>query len=136
MIAKKSRNANADPMDGIFTSPEQKKVLQKRTQGMSINYPDVEDGSKATVTCYPSGFNFDSRIKKFNTVVIKKLEEIRKNLELETPKNLKDADSVAQNLQNKNPQGKYYGTDIKKEIGQCTGPVSYTHLTLPTICSV
>ena len=120
-MAQKSRNIIQDPIDVIFNSTEQKKVLQKRTQGMSQNYPDIADGSKATVTCYPSGFNFDSRIKKFNTVVIKQLEEIRKNLERGAPNYLKDAESVAQNLQNTTLKSKYYGTDIKKEIVQCTG---------------
>ena len=76
---------------------------------MSANYCDVEDGSKSTVTCYPAGFDFDSRIKKFNSVVIKQLEEIKRKLESNTPGNSKEADAVAQSLKHVIPQGQYLG---------------------------
>ena len=120
-MAQKSVNVIKDPIESIFNTPEQQKILQKRTQGMSENYGDVEDGTKASVTCYPSGFNFDSRIKKFNTVVIQKLEGVRKNLENNPPNNSKEADAVAQNLTNMVPQSQYLGTDVKKEIDQAVG---------------
>ena len=120
-LAQMSSNVINDPIDAIFNTPEQQKMLQKRTQGMSANYGDVEDGTKATVTCYPAGFNFDSRIKKFNTVVIKQLEELGKKLEISVPQHSKDADTVAQNLKHKTPQGQYKGSDIKNQVDQASG---------------
>ena len=82
----KSSSVTTDPIDCIFQEPHEQLVLQKGNQGMKDNYPDVENGSKKTVTCYPSGFNFDSRIQKFNTVVIKQLDQIKKSLEKEAPR--------------------------------------------------
>ena len=67
-----------DPIDSIFREPTEQTTLKKRFQHMKDNYQDVQDGSKKSVTCYPAGFNFDSRIKEFNTVVIKQLDQIKR----------------------------------------------------------
>ena len=111
-----------DPIDSIFQAPTEQTTLNKRFQGMMDNYKDVQDGSKKSVTCYPAGFNFDSRIKEFNTVVIKQLDQIKKNMEDRTPGRSADADQVTQNLQSVSHQhALYLGKDIKVEIGMCTG---------------
>ena len=59
----KSSSVTTDPIDCIFQDKHEQQILKKRTQGMKDNYPDVEDGSKKVITCYPSGFTLDSRIK-------------------------------------------------------------------------
>ena len=111
-----------DPIDSIFLEATEQKTLKKRFQGMKDNYQDVQNGSKKSVTCYPAGFNFDGRIKRFNTVVIKQLDQIKKNMEKQTPGRSDQADQVAQNLQSVSQQhGSYLGKYIKAEIDNRTG---------------
>ena len=56
-------NSKSDVIDRIFSDNEQKKVLDKRSQGMETYYKDVLVGKKETLTLYPDGFQFDKRIE-------------------------------------------------------------------------
>ena len=110
-----------DPICGIFRDKEGQQILNKRAKAMTDNYYDVKDGSKKSITCYPAGFNFDGRIKKFNTVIIKELDRIKKNMETELPKSSDEADTVLKKLMTKmKVQGKYQGADVRAEINQTT----------------
>ena len=120
-MMKPSSNTT-DPIDSIFRDPHEQNRLTKRTHGMEENYPGVKDGSKKSVTCYPAGFNFDSKIKKFNTVVIKQLDQIANNLKKQAPSKSIDADRIATNLQSLSVQkGVYVGKDVKVEINKYPG---------------
>ena len=62
----------------IFTNPEERALLRKAMEGMKSNFPTVLDGTKKTMSVFPDCFDFDSRVKLHNTVVLEQLDEIKK----------------------------------------------------------
>ena len=105
-----------DPIDAIFTNAREQQILNKRNAGMQDYYGGVKDGTKASITCYPAGFSFDSRIKTYNTVVLKRLEERKKELDSDPPRELEATKNVVQTLANQTKQREFQGKDIKAEI--------------------
>ena len=67
-----------DNIMNIFDSPEEQQILNKAMLGMKSNFKDVLDGSKQTMSLFPEAFDYDSRVKLHNTVVLEQIQEFKK----------------------------------------------------------
>ena len=70
-----------DVIFNIFTDPNEKKIFKKALLSMKRDYPQLTERSSDTLTVFPEWFQFDSRIKKKQTVVLPVLENIKKEMD-------------------------------------------------------
>ena len=77
-------NMKIDVIDSIFSDGDQKRILDKRSNGMETYYKDVLSGNRETLTLYPDGFQFDKRVETYNSVVLDQLDIMKESLEKET----------------------------------------------------
>ena len=67
-----------DVILNIFTDPEEEKIFKKALYGMREKFLDTLDGSKKSMSLFPEKFDYDSRVKLHNPVVIELLEEMKR----------------------------------------------------------
>ena len=70
-----------DVILNIFTDPNEEKIFRKALHGMHAKFPDTLDGSKKTMSLFPDKFDFDSRIKLHNPVLVELLDEMKRTRE-------------------------------------------------------
>ena len=82
-------------------------IFRTGLQGMARNYPEILNGTQKHLFMCPSGFNYDSRIKTFESSVPKVLEERKAALEENpnrTPQEQKDLEDIDDHLSRILPQ--------------------------------
>ena len=81
-----------DVMIKTFDGPCEQKIFRSALLGMKDNYPEILNGDKKNMFYSPNAFNYDSRIKKYETSVADVLEE--KQIVLEKKKLSDKGDSI------------------------------------------
>ena len=66
-----------DVILNIFTDPNEEKIFLKALRGMHDKFPDTLNGSKKTMSMFPEMFDYDSRIKIHNPVIVELLDEMK-----------------------------------------------------------
>lgn len=115
-VVQTSKNINIDRIETVFNEQYQQNILQKRAQGMKQYYDGVTDGSKKTLNVFPAVFNFDSRIKEYNTVVLEQLEEMKKQLGRGDAKEFEYTQNLIKDLQYQAHGDKFPGVVIHSVI--------------------
>ena len=68
-----------DVILNIFNDPNEQQIFRTGLLGMKRNYKNVLDGSKTTLSLFPEAFDYDSRIKIYNTVMLEQLEKMKQS---------------------------------------------------------
>ena len=107
---EKQRKFQSITNDVLFTTlnePSDQEIFRVGLEGMQRNYPDILNGQQKHLFMCPSEFNYDSRIKPFESSVPKFLEDRKVELEANlnrTDQESKDLEDIDDHLTRIKPQ--------------------------------
>ena len=102
-------------IDSIFSDGDQKRILDKRSNGMETYYKDVLSGKRETLTLYPDGFQFDKRVETYHSAVLDQLDQMKDSLGKEKEGDI-SINGLIQVLKEKKQGEKFCGQIIRNVI--------------------